>query len=89
MWNWKHADGSLRHSSNSSGMLWGMVPSTGWGCCCWHSRNLGSEMLREDAGPQASGCRQCLIPALEAGAGKRGVHAYRRYTLIEEMCCPF
>lgn len=46
-------------------------------------------MLKEGAGPQALGYRQCLIPSLEAGVGERGLHAYKRCTLVEEMCCPF
>lgn len=50
-------DGSLRHTNNSSGTPQDMVPSTGWGCCCWHSRDLGSEMLREDAGPRGLGLK--------------------------------
>lgn len=75
----------MRRISNSSGTPWGTVPST---CRC-HSRDLGSELLREVVGPQALGCRQCLIPSLEAGAVERSAHAYKRCTLVEEMYCPF
>lgn len=48
------SDGSIGHIKNSSGAPQGMVPNAVWGCCWRHSRDLSSEMLKEDAGPQAS-----------------------------------
>lgn len=75
---WEDADGSTRQSSSCSSTAWNTALATSWECCCWHSRDLSSELLREGAGAQTLGCRQCLIPSCEAGAIGQSVPACKR-----------
>lgn len=81
---WKCAVGSVKCTSNSNGTPWGS-----WSYCCQRSRDLGTGLMRETAGPQALGCKLSLMPSPEAGTGERSVPAYKRHMLVEETRCPF